>query len=408
MNKKTKLFLKIVYYVFTFGLGIVLVLVLPGIFFYENLALEMEKSLNEARYSDAMKLIGGYYDEEYVYQSDFIDGSGVVIFKAATLFVNEDEDATQTYNIQESYAGFLYKSKNNYLVKRTDNNQTKIIVTDLDGNKVDIDILNYDSDGDEKFDTVSTLEEFSYVYFDLSIDKISSLNKIEFIDREGNKYQTIDNLGLDFNEQFFIELKPFIEEYNNNSGSELLKDYHNEFISKKDSYKMGNYGDIQSQSNKKATIIVLVYFIWIYVLGDFLVGKRYILHFFKWMINKIRGKSEEPNKEIKNTYSNDYYCQLTFVLNVDNDCDINVSIKYHNENFEIEMILTKDNNYEIQKRVHAGKYVNAWLECPGYQALNLPKTLDVRGYKMKVEVTLERLPNENGEIIKEEENENKN
>ena len=169
---------------------------------------------------------------------------------------------------------------------------------------------------------------------------------------------------------------------------------------------MGNYGNIQSKSTKKATIIILVYFIWIYILGDFLVGKHYIIRFFKWLIRKIRHKNtEEPIFENKQVYGKDYYCQLSFLLNVEDNCETNISIKYHNENDEIEMIFTKDNDYKIQRRVHAGEYVNAWLECPGYQAINLPKTLNVRGYKMKVEVTLERIPDE---ILKEEENENKN
>ena len=54
------------------------------------------------------------------------------------------------------------------------------------------------------------------------------------------------------------------------------------------------------------------------------------------------------------------------------------------------MVFSKDKNYTVVKRIHAGKYQNAWLECEGYEAINIPKILQVRGYKMLVEVTLQR------------------
>ena len=152
---------------------------------------------------------------------------------------------------------------------------------------------------------------------------------------------------------------------------------------------MGNHDAVYAQSNKKATMFVLFYFIWIYILGDFIVGKRYIIKFFVWLYRKIR-KIEKPEADKNSVYGTDYYSNVTFNLKVPEGCDVNVSVTYHNETDEIELLFTKDNNYTVTKRVHAGTYVNACLECPGYETINLPKTLNVRGYKMTVDVILNK------------------
>ena len=81
------------------------------------------------------------------------------------------------------------------------------------------------------------------------------------------------------------------------------------------------------------------------------------------------------------------------------NCDINAVISYSNENNKLEFIFSKDNEYTVTQRVKAGEYVNAWLECPGYETINLPKTLNVRGYKMLVEVTLQEAEEDSVEKI---------
>jgi hypothetical protein len=47
--------------------------------------------------------------------------------------------------------------------------------------------------------------------------------------------------------------------------------------------------------------------------------------------------------------------------------------------------------------------MNAWLEAPGYESENLPKSLAVRGFKMNVDVSLRKALNENN-LVEEPDN----
>ena len=165
MNKKLKLFFKVIYYLFTFGIGIVLAFTMPGMKFYERLAYTMEYSLNNGDYDTAMSLIGGYYDDRQVVEKQFDDGSGVVIYSAAVEALKKDtEDKKPRYEMKKTYAGFLFNTQGKYQVKANEANKTRLVVEDKLGNEATIELLNYDSDKDKKFDSVTTLEEYSYVY----------------------------------------------------------------------------------------------------------------------------------------------------------------------------------------------------------------------------------------------------
>ena len=58
---------------------------------------------------------------------------------------------------------------------------------------------------------------------------------------------------------------------------------------------------------------------------------------------------------------------------------------------EINMIFTKANNYIVKERVHAGTYLNAYLEAIGYMAVDMPTTLVVRGFSMKLVINLKKI-----------------
>lgn len=410
MNKKLALFLKIIYWIFTFVLGLLLAFALPGILTQVTIAQNMNTYLLEGKYSNAMGLVGGYYDKNYIYQESFEDECGVVLFSSSTLFeVINEEEKTSKYELRSVYSGFLYNANDKYLVDMLNDNKT-IIKAYGDDKVIDINILNCDSNGDGIYDSITTLNESIYVYFEIEYSEISKIDKIEFIDRENKIYQSIDLTAVDYTKtfEFFAAVSAFENEYNNNPESNKLEGLENAILAN-ENYKKSDHTAEYKQGGRKATLAVLLYFIWIYILGDFIAGKRYIWRFLKWIYRKIRRiKEDEPVKE--EVYGSDYYSQLTFKLIVPEECDINVSIKYHNENYSIEMILSKDNDYIITQRVHAGEYVNAWLECPGYETLNLPKKLTVRGFKMTVEVILNKIEevNDKEDIRMEEKNENKN
>ena len=70
---------------------------------------------------------------------------------------------------------------------------------------------------------------------------------------------------------------------------------------------------------------------------------------------------------------------------------ININIHYHNETDEINILLTKENEYSFKARVHAGIYYNLKFEAVGYKANNLPAELKVKGYKMQLVIDVEKI-----------------
>ena len=398
MNKKLKTFFKIIYYLFTFGLGIVLAFVMPGMKYYQQLAYTMENSFKNGDYDTAMSLIGGYYDDRQVFEMKSESGTGVVIYSAATLSPNKEQNR---YYMNEVYAGFLFNA-GEYPVKSDTGNKTKLVVEDVNGTTKDVQLLNYDSNKDKNLDMISTLEEFTYVYFEIPIELIDNVNKLTFLDREGNIFfsQTLDET-LYFQEKFFEDVRDFKKLYNASTRTEeQLDDMQDKFLSKnQENYKLADHSKVRRKADTQATAFVLIYFVWIYILGDFLVGHRFIWHGLVWCYSKIRHfiinkkrkkKGIEPLPPDEDEVCGNLNTLLKVHLIVPKDCNTNVSINYHNENNEINLVLTRDNSYTQSMVVPSGSYVNAWLECPGYHTVNLPKTLDVKGYRMTVEVTLEK------------------
>ena len=385
MSKGLKRFLKILYYLFTFGLGVLLAISLPGLYMYDNLAKTMNSSLEEGNYANAMKLIGGYYDMTYAFQEDFIDDSGIVIFRAATL-KETPEGVKQPYYLQTVYAGFLYKVKDKYITSEKKGNNTKLIVYNKDGQPFNISLLNYDEDNDLENDSISTLVDYNYVYFEIPEDVTTTISRIKFVDKNGDTFKDI-SIELDFNNNFFISVKPFLTVYNKDSASSELNRLDEEFRGQNQNYLMGNFGDVQKESTKKATIVVLIYFIWVYILGDCLVGKRYLIHFGIYLYRKIRKKEEKS----QNVYGTDYYTKLTTYIDNPNIEDANIEIVYKNDKEQFKIILNKENGYKTEARVHAGNYECLEKICDGYEILDLPSMLEVSGYQMDLLINIKKL-----------------
>ena len=149
---------------------------------------------------------------------------------------------------------------------------------------------------------------------------------------------------------------------------------------------MGYFDDIKKQAEKKANLIVLLYFIGVFIIGDLLVGKRYIIRFIKNIVIAIKKKKNPDYGNENEEKFNDYYTQLTIVLKVPNDCDASFVISYHNEHNDIEFMLNKVDGYKVTKRVHAGVYVNPFVECEGYSSVNMPEKLEVKGFTKTYEI----------------------
>lgn len=419
MNKKLKIFLTILYYIFTIGIGVLIALVSPGLIMTKDLPKHLEEYLNNGEYARSVNLLAGYDDKEIAYQETFQDGTGIVLFRTLSVIDNKEEDKKQEENAYKSYSGFIYNLGGRYKANGLINNRTSLVINydeatyqpgkgTGDGlvSNVDISLLNHDTNDDGMYDTVVTLVNYNYIYFEILEKRVANIENITFLDCDGNAYISV-NTHLDFTNEFHTSLTEFVAIFNENSKDSKLVDLEKEFLAKNANYEKCSYQNEKALANKSGAIIVLIYFLIIYLLGDILLWPRFIPAVCYWVYKKIRrkmGKEEDNNPaEQVNVYGTDYYTQLTVTLKVPEDCGINITVHYHNETDEINMIFSKENNYSVTQRTHAGVYMNAWLEAPGYESENLPKSLAVRGFKMNVDVSLRKALNENN-LVEEPDN----
>ena len=190
--KKAKLFAKIVYYLFTISMGILLALFLPFYYFYSGESLNsMQQSLESGNYWEAMVLVGGYFNKQPVFQQDLPRRRNSA-FRSG----NADGRAKRRRRrgggrqMHKSYAGFVYGVKDIYEVDGNDS-LAKVVVTDVNGNTHNVAVLNQDTDGDGKADRINTLTSNGFFYIDLDIDTVQSVAKITVVDKNGNTFAEI-------------------------------------------------------------------------------------------------------------------------------------------------------------------------------------------------------------------------
>ena len=392
--KKGRLFAKIIYYIFTFILGLILAFTLPY-FMYVNTAMRsITKWLHSGQYDNAMALIDGYHNKQYVYQQNF-DGGGIVLFEATTLSENsgaEDDETIDGDKLFKSYAGFIYGVKN-YDFFTTDNNLTRLTVTDLEDKTHTVGLLSYDSDGSGTLDGIATAEQYDYIFLDLRQEDLGSIKYLTFIDKNGDTFFKSKELSLDYSGQFFVDVDEFLQEYNRDFKSKLLTQLSEDFLAKSDNYAINTYGDLKKKADTNAAIVTVVYFVCIYVIADFLLGNHYILRFFRWFLYKVcKVKPKNRQKLKKNEiFGHDYYSSVTVSLDLDAvpDFSESVQIKYTNSDAEVVFSLLKENNYTQTCRIKAGTYVNPFIDMDRqYAPTNLPDNLEVEGFKVDITIKI--------------------
>ena len=423
--KKGGLFGKIIYYVFTFIIGIIIALGLPYYFYHFTVSPEfIAKSLNNGDYASAMVLVSNYFNKEKVYQSEFESGGGIIVFEAVNHFEksvgNESDEVEGT--LYKSFVGFVYGA-DSYNVYGTVNNRTMLLITTEQG-PVEVELLDYDADGDETPDGIATQTQHGFIIFEVSEKTLNSsaISAIALIDRNGKEFWSSnksDNLNLTFESAFFKEFDEFIPEYNElverfyksnleTEKSQINTELESKFTSFGNSISQkGNYAVISQTSedylrvdkqlskaaNKKAIPIIVIYFVCIYIIGDFLLGSHYIIKFFRWFLYKVCKIKPKNRQKLKKEeiFGHDYYSSVTMSLDLESVPDFNesVQVKYTNSDVEIVFILLKENNYTDTQRIKAGTYVNPFIDMNrSYAPTNLPDNLEVEGYKMDVKIKI--------------------
>ena len=397
MSKGVRIFIKVIYYIFTFFLGALLAVLLPNWFAYEISMNTINNSLNSGNYSDAMIIVGGYIDKEYVYQETFDGGGGIVLFSAATLtYYSDSEQSKDETKLHKAYAGFIYGVKDKYDIVSNNDNQSKILIVRNDDTEVEFSLLDFDSDGNGTLDSSSTLARKNFIYLDFDEDTATNIKQIKFIDKNGNTSITI-NKNLDYSDQFFVDVNDFVDEYNRDYNSSALEELNSSFLAKNSNYAISDTGGAGNKAVKRAIIIIIVYFAVVYIIADLALGKRYLIRFFKFIlvkVFKVKFKEKEPRDDEKRieeltskSFGGDFYSMVTVSLDVEDAPELNsgVEVSYMKDGDKISFSLSKDGNYTATRRVKVGLYVNPWINLDNkFEAVNMPLKLIVDTYKIDI------------------------
>lgn len=419
--KKGRLFGAIVYFIFTFAIGILLALTLPNAFAAFSIPSEYTiEQLQQGNYSNAMMLVGHCFNKQPFFVHKFDENSGLVLFETVMQNQLTDEDDKPASDglangmLYRTYMGFLYGDEETYDVYKESSNKTALVVEYSEG-EVSLPILDYDSDGDGVNDGLSTWEQYGIVVVDIPQYLVPAVKNLTFLDKDGNTPFGTVTLPQEhtFNEEFFSffdvdDFNATVKRLNDTLDGNELTQLQNDLRQKlrdmidaanarnpnyvavdnnNESYQ-GVMDEISSRANRKAIPIIVVYFVVIYVIADFLLGSHFIIKFFNWFLFKVcripRKGKKAPNKD--EVFGHDYYSMVTFKLDTSAVPSFvgSVEIKYTNSDREIVFNLLNSDNYTATQRVKAGTYVNPFIDINrAYAAPDLPDNLIVEGYRME-------------------------
>lgn len=376
------------------GFGVILAIFLPNIYTLRYSFKITVDSFESGDFETAMSMASGFYDKDYVLQKDFASGGGIVLFMTGSVIDGEiDGKVVENSKMHKAYSGFVYGVWDTYDIKGNVLNKSKMIITDAEGELHEIEIIDYDSDGDDRNDSIFTFEEGGFFYIDIGEEITNTIAKIELIDKNGDLFASVDVLAengaiLDYSNKFYEDVEAVINEYNEDFNSDNLRELRNEFLNKDETYRLAGMS-VAKEADKKATIVVVVYFIAIYVIADFIFPPHFIIKFVKWLLVKVfKVKFKEKGPKHSEIFGHDYYCKLTFAIDTESVRDFGESVQVRFQNAEGEeftYILIKSRNYTDTQSIKAGNYVNLWVDLnEKYKTQNLPDTIEVEGYQKTI------------------------
>ncbi len=391
---RRKIFPAILYFVFTFLVGIFLAFFLPAMYLYSGMLLDtMSDGLYSGEYEEAIKVVGGYYRSDPVYVKEF-EGGGFVLFETATLATEETkegEETKSTSKLQKSHVGFLFGTTEKYPTEKTADNKTEVLVT-VNGEDKSYGILDADTDGDGKKDAILTYKEKGIIILELVEKDYSPVEGLKFVDCDGNIFfEFTFEKPLSYDTPFFNDLNEIIKGFNEGAENAVLVEQEKAFLSTSEKYKKYSYETAERRADKKSTRTVIIYFVVVYVLADFLFT-HFIIKFISFLLFKVFKikRKEKPMKIHNESFGNDYYCAVTIKAVQENPgFDQTITVSYGEEPLVFE--LTPEDNYEQYLRVKAGTYGNLQTVIPeGYALEGLPEELIADGYKKTITVKIVR------------------
>ena len=431
--RKGRLFAKIIYYVFTFAIGVVLALGLPYHFVNYTIPGEyVSERLQCDDYDSAMTLVSDAFEREPVYKSDLPDGGKIVLFNALLseqkVFEDVDGSRARYSELYFGILGFVYGTTQLNVYSEKDN-LAALEAERADGKTTSVPLTDFDANGDGVNDGNSVYQNNGYIIAEIDSRKADSVRKLTLKNADGSVFWTSEPINLTFDGEFF-DVFAQLPLYNQLSFNYVQRNADTETIAQQLSDLMQSFVDsvaendgfhinreddpeysavyrqVVKRANARAIPLIIVYFVVIYVIGDFLLGNFYIVKFFKWFlfkVCKIPRKKKEPKKE--EVFGHDYYSMVTMSLDISDAQDLSgsVEIKYTNSDAEVKFTLLKAENYTATQRIKAGVYVNPFIDINrSFAAADLPDNLEIEGYRVQKTVKIVRVNSASGSSPQED------
>ena len=396
MSKGWKIFFKILYFLVAFGVGVFLVLVVPPAKRDEISYKYLNSYIENKEFVKAVDLISYVYHTNEVAKEEFSNNSGIIIFEGLSTYTETVDEKTTTV-MNDAYICIIYNVDR--LAFHGNDNKSVLRI-----NGKDIEIVSYDFDGDEKLDSVPSLVSSNYVCYSVNKTEFSKFDSIELIQKDGSTYLKKENIGLTFESDFFTTVSTFVEKYNlglvdnrfdETENKELYDEYNkihtlNNNYQLVDSFKTSE--KVKDEAGSETFWFLFVFLIWVIILGDCLVGKRYIFQFIKFLYKKIKEKIKPKTAQRNEAISNNFYSLVTFKANICEGFDKDIIISYQcldDKQYSFKVIIGKNNEYMIKQRIHGGKYKLINVECSDYEVLNLPEEIEIKGYTVLIEFNIQ-------------------
>ena len=192
--KKSRIFATVVYFIFTFGIGVLFSLTLPGYFATFTVPAEViSEALDRGDFVTALVLaepIG--FCRTPALDRKFENGGGVILYEAVMEVYDREAVGDNTNSaglthgmLYKCYVGYVYGVSERYDVFAVENNGTSLKATTADGQEKVLPLLDYDANGDGQKDGISTFTQNGFILLEIGESDIPSIVSLAFTDKTG-------------------------------------------------------------------------------------------------------------------------------------------------------------------------------------------------------------------------------
>lgn len=410
--------LSILYY----GFAVILGIILAFYFFMHGEQLKVIDTL-KARASSGdsrgvVRLLSGYQNSEAVFNEKIETVGDVAVYEAVTTYTETKNDKSST-KLCRGYLGIITNPTSTW--KRDVYTNGEGVSTNHFG--VKFTGLNSDSETREYVYRIgySNLEKYTgteealyrnrsasyevsgFYYFMLSDVEFkeagfTSVTGFEFMN---NDESIVDNSTVTLNNAWTLDTKflslvsNYTNKYNalvddgtiNQDNVNSLTDTFDQEYQTHDKFTKSDYRDVIKNEGLFAVLKMVAYILIVLILGDFLVGRHYIINLFR----RLFGKNKAPKIEEVDEYITPHELNTTFEASVPDNYKKEVTIKYQNEAGEQYVFnLKPQNGYKETKLLMSGIYSHPEIVAEGLQCLDTPSLLKVNGLTYKAKFVFER------------------